>query len=62
MGDLRVNLLPFKEKLVFKSHYIRSKHRVPRKNKVDTYGTFAPDYGTTHLATKMCMNSNEYSV
>ncbi len=31
------------------------------KNEVDTYGApvFAPDYGATVLAAKMCTNSNE---
>jgi hypothetical protein len=37
MDDLRDFLL-FKEEIMFKSHWIKSNHRVPRTNKVDTYG------------------------
>jgi hypothetical protein len=49
---------------MFKSHLIKSNHRVLRKNEVDTYGApvFASDYSTTVLATKMCTNSNEHSM
>jgi hypothetical protein len=48
---------------MFKSHLIKSNHRVLRKNEVDTYGApvFAPDYSTTVLATKICTNSSEHS-
>jgi hypothetical protein len=35
---LSVILLLFKEKLLFKSHFIQSNHRVLRKNIVYTYG------------------------
>ncbi len=40
---------------MFKSHQIKSDHRVLRKNKVDTYGApvFAPEYRATGLAAKM---------
>jgi len=42
---------------MFKSHKIESNNRVLRKNKVDTYvaPVFAPDYGATVLAAKMCI-------
>ncbi len=45
MGDLSVNLLLLEEKIMFKSHSLKSNHRVPKKNKVDIYGApvFAPD-------------------
>jgi hypothetical protein len=44
---------------MFKSHKIKSIHRVLRINKVDTYGAtvFAPDYSTTVLATKLALDS-----
>ncbi len=44
---------------MFKNHYIKSNHRILRKNEVYTYGTqvFAPDYSATGLAAKMCTNS-----
>jgi hypothetical protein len=44
---------------MFKSHQIKSYHRVLRKNKVDTNGisVFARD-----IAAKMCINSNEHSM
>jgi hypothetical protein len=37
---------------MFKSHCVKSKHRVQGKMKVDSYGLpiFAPDYSTTVLA------------
>jgi hypothetical protein len=40
---------------MFKSHKIKSDHRVLRKNYVDTFGApvFAPDYSATGLASKM---------
>jgi hypothetical protein len=49
---------------MFKSHQIKSNHRVLRKNEVDTCGApvFAPDYSTTVLAAKMCTNSTEHSM
>ncbi len=37
MGDWNV-FFTFKEKIMFKSHLIKSNHRVLGKNKVDTYG------------------------
>jgi hypothetical protein len=48
---------------MFKNHYIKSNHRVLRKNEEDTYGPpfFAPDYSATGLAAKMCTNSDEHS-
>ncbi len=44
---------------MFKSHYIKSDHKVLRKNSVDTYGApvFATDYSATGLAAKMWTNS-----
>jgi hypothetical protein len=42
---------------MFKSILIKSNHRVPRKNKVDT--NRAPDYSATVLAAKMCINPHE---
>jgi hypothetical protein len=44
---------------MFKSHLIKSDHRVLRKNEADTYGppVFAPDYSAAGLATKMWANS-----
>ncbi len=38
-NDLCVKRLLFKEKNMFKSQFMKSNHRVLRKNKVDTYGT-----------------------
>jgi hypothetical protein len=57
------NFLHFKENVKFKSHKIKSNHRVLRKDKVDTYGVpvFAPDSSATVLAAKLCTNSNEHS-
>jgi hypothetical protein len=45
MGDLSDFLL-FKEKIMFKSHQIKSNHRVLCKNEVDTYEApvFEPDF------------------
>jgi hypothetical protein len=43
---------------MFKSHQIKSDHRVLRKNKVDTL--FAPDYSANVLAAKMCTNSSDH--
>jgi hypothetical protein len=44
-----------KEKNMFKTHEVKSNHRIPRKNYVDTYGApvFAPEYSATGLAAKM---------
>jgi hypothetical protein len=55
MSDLSLNFLLFKEKIVFKSHQIKSNHKVIRRNKVDTYGAaiFAPDYSATVLAAQI---------
>jgi hypothetical protein len=55
MSDLSVFFSLFKEKNMFKSHKIKSDHRILRKNYVDTYGApvFAPDYNATGLASKM---------
>jgi hypothetical protein len=49
---------------MFKSHKIKSNHRVLRKNKVDTYRApvFAPDYSNTALAAKMCINYHGHSM
>ena len=54
----------FKDKIPFKSHLVKSNHRVLRKNKVDTYGApvFAPYYSPIVLVTKMCTNSDEHSL
>ncbi len=38
MGDLSVIFLPSEEKIMLKSHLIKSDHRVLRKNKIDSYG------------------------
>ncbi len=64
MGDWSVNYSFLKEKIMFKSHLINSKHRVLRKNEVDTHvaPVFAPEYIVTVLAAKMCTNSNELSM
>jgi hypothetical protein len=43
MGDLSVNFYFFMEKIMFKSHLIKSNLRVPRKNKVDIFR--APEAG-----------------
>jgi hypothetical protein len=55
MGDLIVLFYFLKEKIMLKSHQIKSIHRVQRKNLVDTYGApvFAPDYFTIGIAAKM---------
>ncbi len=50
---------------MFKNPKIKSDHRAQRKNYIDTtYGApvFAPDYSTTVLAAKMCINSDEHSI
>ncbi len=57
MGDLSVNFVFFREKIMFKSHKIKSNNRVLRKNNVDTY-----DYRATVLGAKMCINTNEHSM
>jgi len=61
---MNVIFLFLREKIAFKSHRIKSNHRLPRKSIVGTYGAtvFAPDFGTTVLAAKMCTNSNEHSM
>jgi hypothetical protein len=38
MGGFEYNSLLLMEKIVFKNHFIKSKHRVLTKNKVDTHG------------------------
>jgi hypothetical protein len=38
MGDFSENILLFKEKIMFKSLLIKSRHRVLRKNEVYIYG------------------------
>jgi hypothetical protein len=64
MGDLSDFFYFFKEKIMFKSHYEKSNHRILMKNEVDPCGApvFAPDYSATVLAAKMCTNSNEHSI
>ncbi len=49
---------------MFKSHLIKSNHRVLRKNEVDTYGAqvFANDYSAIVLEAKMCTTSNGQSM
>jgi hypothetical protein len=44
---------------MFKSHIIKSNHRVLKKNRVDTN---APDYSAYILAAIMCSNSHEHSM
>ncbi len=46
---------------MFKSHLIKSNHRVLRKNEVDTYGApvFTPVHNTIVTEAKMCTNSIE---
>ncbi len=55
--DLGVKFLLFKDKIMFKSHLIKSNHRVLWINKVFTYGAsvLAPD-STTVLAANMSTN------
>ncbi len=64
MGHISVFFYFFKEKTMFKSHSIKSNHRVVRKNEVDTNGQpfFASDYNTTVLAAKTRTYSNEHSM
>jgi hypothetical protein len=60
MNDLSlIFFYPFKEKIVFKTHQIKSDHRVLGKNGAPV---FAPDYSATVLAVKMWTNSNEHSL
>jgi len=49
VGDLSVIFYIFKEKIMFKNQYIKSNHRILRKNEVHTFGTpyIAPDYCAT---------------
>ncbi len=49
MGDLSVIYYFLKQKVIFKSYYIKSDYRVEGKNKVETYGAlvFATYYSTT---------------
>ncbi len=58
--DLRVFFTFFKVKIMFKSHKIKSNHRVLRKNEVEIFGTpvFATGYSTIVLAAIICTNSN----
>jgi hypothetical protein len=62
MGDLSVNVLLFRDKIMFKSHKIKSIHRVPRKNKIDAYvaQVLAPDYGTNVLRAEISINPLEH--
>jgi hypothetical protein len=61
MGDWSVNFKLFEEKIMFKSHQIKSKHRVLSKKEDDSYG--APVFArATVLAAKMCPNSNDHSM
>ena len=64
MGDLSVFFYFFKEKIVFKTLLVKSKIRVLRKNKVDTYEApvFAPDYSTTVLSAQMCTYFYDHSM
>jgi hypothetical protein len=59
-NDLRVFFYFFKVKIMFKSHQIKSNHRVLRKNEVEIYGApvFATDYSAIVLAAIICTNSN----
>ncbi len=49
---------------MFKSHQIKSGHRVLKKKEVHTNGklVFEPDYSTTVLAANLCTTSNELSM
>ncbi len=54
-GDLSVIFFAFfKEKIMFKSHFIKSNHRDISKNKVDTYESpvFVADYSNAVLEPK----------
>ncbi len=64
MGDLSVNFLLFKEKNMFKIHYMKSNHRVPVKKVVDTYEApvFTPNYSATVSSAKICTYSNEHAM
>jgi len=61
MSALRVIIYLFEEKIMLKSHLIKSNHRVLRKNEVYTYGppVFACYYTITLLKATMCSNSKE---
>jgi len=51
MGDFSIIfLLLFKEKIMLQSHFIKSNHRVLKKNEPPV---FAPDYSITGIAAKM---------
>ncbi len=64
MGDLIVFCYFLKQKIMFKSHQIKSNHRVLLKNKVNTYKAqvCAPNHSTTALAAKMGANTNQESM
>jgi hypothetical protein len=65
MSDLSlIFFLLFKDRILFKSNYMKSDHRNLRKNYEDTYGApvFAPDNRATVLAAIMCTNSDEHCI
>jgi hypothetical protein len=62
MGDLSVNFLLSREKIMFKYHLIKSDPWVLQKNEVDPCGptVFAHDNNSTVLETIIGTNSNEH--
>jgi len=64
MGNLSVIFYLLKNMFMFKRHWIKSNRRDLKKIKVNTYGVpdFVPDYSATVSVTKICTNSNEYSM
>ncbi len=55
MGDLSVNVILFKERIMFKSHLVKSDRRVLRINRLDIYAepVLSLDYSATVSAAKL---------
>jgi hypothetical protein len=55
MENLILYLVVFKEKIMFKSHYIKSSHRAVWKYKIDTHGApvLEPGYSATVLVASV---------
>ncbi len=63
MGDLSINFLLLEEKIMFKSHLIKSNQSPEEKLSRYLWSTgFALDYSVTVLAAKMCTNFHEHSM
>ncbi len=64
MGDLSINVILFMEKIMLKSHLVKTDYRDLRITKLDIYvaPVLSTDYSATVLAAKMCTNCHELSM